>query len=75
LYKFFRYFLKYSNVSIMYPDRQKDWYGLKNSHLDDMKSKWVQLVITVDNWITSIEEAKYAKEIWIDLIITDHHQP
>ena len=24
LYKFFRYFLKYSNVSIMYPDRQKD---------------------------------------------------
>lgn len=75
LYKFFRYFLKYSNVSIMYPDRQKDWYGLRNYHLDEMKSKWVQLVITVDNWITSIEEAKYAKEIWIDLLITDHHQP
>ena len=75
LYKFFRYFLKHNNVSIMYPNRQKDWYWLRNYHLDEMKGKWVQLVITVDNWITSIEEAKYAKEIWIDLIITDHHQP
>ena len=75
LYKFFHYFLKYPHVSIMYPDRHKDWYGLRNYHLDEMKKKWVDLVITVDNWITSIEEAKYAKEIWIDLIITDHHQP
>ena len=75
LYKFFRYFLQYSSVSIMYPDRQKDWYWLRNYHLVEMKSKWVQLVITVDNGITSVEEAKYAKEIWIDLLITDHHQP
>jgi len=75
LYKFIHYFLKYSQVSIMYPDRQKDWYWLRNYHLDEMKSKWVDLVITVDNGITSIEEAKYAKQIWIDLLITDHHQP
>ena len=29
----------------------------------------------MDNGITSIEEAKYAKKILIDLLITDHHQP
>ena len=75
LYKFFRYFLQYPSVSIMYPDRQKDGYWLRNYHLDEMKSKWVQLVITVDNWVTSIEEAMYARQIWIDLLITDHHQP
>ena len=75
LYKFIHYFLKYSQVSIMYPDRQKDWYWLRDYHLDEMKEKGVKLVITVDNWITSIEEAKYAKQIWLDLIITDHHQP
>lgn len=75
LYKFFRYFLQYPSVSIMYPDRQKDGYWLRNYHLDEMKSKWVQLVITVDNGVTSIEEARYAKQIWIDLLITDHHQP
>ena len=39
LYKFFRYFLKYPYVSIMYPDRHKDGYGLRNYHLDEMKSK------------------------------------
>ena len=75
LYKFLRYFLNYSNVSIMYPDRHKDWYWLRNYHLDEMKKKWLQLVITVDNGVTSIDEAKYAKKIWIDLLITDHHQP
>ncbi|MCR5412540.1 MAG: hypothetical protein K6E76_06260 [Patescibacteria group bacterium] len=30
--------------------------------------------MTVDNGITSLEEAKYAKTINLDLIITDHHQ-
>lgn len=75
LYKFFHYYLKYSHVSIMYPDRQKDGYWMRTYHLDEMKFKGVKLVITVDNWITSIDEAKYAKAIWLDLIITDHHQP
>jgi single-stranded-DNA-specific exonuclease len=75
LYKFFKYFLKYSEVSIMYPSRKEDGYGLKVKHLEEMKEKGVKLVITVDNGITSIEEAFYAKTIGIDLIITDHHHP
>ena len=63
LFKFFTKFLKYRNISIMYPDRIEEWYGIKNSHLDEMKEKWVSLVITVDNWITNIQEVEYAKEI------------
>ena len=39
-----------------------------------MKSEGVQLIITVDNGITSIEEARYAKELGMEMIITDHHQ-
>jgi single-stranded-DNA-specific exonuclease len=31
------------------------------------------LIITVDNGITAIEEAKHAKDIGIDIIVTDHH--
>jgi len=34
----------------------------------------VNLIITVDNGIASLQEAIYAKEQGIDLIITDHHQ-
>lgn len=73
VYRFITRFLGYSNISVMYPDRLQDGYGLKNKHLDEMKKKGVQLVITVDNGITSVNEAQYAKEIGIDLVITDHH--
>lgn len=43
--------------------------------MDQMKEKGVDLVITVDNGITAIEESLHAQEIGLDLIITDHHQP
>ena len=74
LFKFLVKYVWYKNVSIMYPDRLKDGYGMKNKHLDIMKEKWIDLTITVDNGITSVWEAAYAKEIWIDMIITDHHK-
>lgn len=74
LYEFITKFLKYKNVSIQYPDRIKEWYGIKKQHIDDIKQKWVDLIITVDNGIASLQEAIYAKEQGIDLIITDHHQ-
>lgn len=73
LYVFFTKFLQYDNVSIMYPNRLEDGYGLKCKHVDMMKEKQVDLIITVDNGITSITEAAYAKEMGITLIITDHH--
>ena len=73
LYEFFTKFLNYKQISIMYPDRLKDGYGLKNIHVDMMKEKNIDLIITVDNGITSVQEAAYVKELWMDLIITDHH--
>ncbi|RAL55682.1 single-stranded-DNA-specific exonuclease RecJ [SR1 bacterium human oral taxon HOT-345] len=73
VYKFISYFLGYKNISIRYPNRVEDGYGLKNKHLDAMKNEGVQLIITVDNGIASVEEAKYAKELGIDMVVTDHH--
>jgi len=67
-------FLNYKNVSIRLPSRE-DGYGIRGFHLDELKEKNVSLVITVDNGITAVEEAEYAKKIWLDLIITDHHTP
>lgn len=74
LYKFFTKFLNYPNVSIQYPDRILDGYGMKKKHIDDIRAKGVNLIITVDNGISSLEEVAYAKEQGIDMIITDHHQ-
>ena len=74
IYTFVTKFLGYKKISIRLPNRLKDWYWIKDHHLDKMKEVWVSVVITVDNWITSIQEAEYAKSIWLDLIITDHHK-
>lgn len=52
----------------------KDGYGIKNHHLDEIKELGCSLVITVDNGITARAEAKYAQEIGLNMIITDHHK-
>ena len=50
-------------------------YGLTRSALESLASKGFKLVITVDNGISAVEEARCAKELGLDLIITDHHLP
>lgn len=75
LYSFFRDYVGYHHISIRLPHRVKDGYGIKKHHLDEIKTTGATLVITVDNGITAIEEALYAKQLGIDLIITDHHKP
>lgn len=57
------------------PHREKEGYGLSEFGLDKALEKGAKLVITVDNGIVALEQAKYAKKIGIDLIITDHHLP
>lgn len=75
MYDFFRVFLQYNNISVQLPHRVEDGYGIKSYHLDQMKEKGIELVITVDNGITAVAEALHAKEIGLDVVITDHHQP
>lgn len=60
-------------ASYRLPHREKDWYGLKNYFIDEAHELWVKLFITVDCWTRDIDVVKYAKEKWIDVIITDHH--
>lgn len=60
-------------ASYRIPHRVKDGYGMKKYFMDELASIWVNLVITVDCWTRDIEVVKYAKILWIDIIITDHH--
>lgn len=60
-------------VSYRLPHRVKDWYGLKPYFFDDLLQNNVKLVITVDCGTRDIEAINRAQELWIDLIITDHH--
>lgn len=57
------------------PHREKEGYGLSREGLDFAKEKRAKLIITVDHGIVAFDQAKYAKKIGLDLIITDHHAP
>jgi single-stranded-DNA-specific exonuclease len=57
------------------PDRLKDGYGLQPETFDRLRADGVQLVISVDCGIRAIDAARRARELAIDLIITDHHEP
>ena len=57
------------------PHREKEGYGLSKTGLEFARDSGATLVITVDNGIVAIEQAKFAREIGLDLIITDHHTP
>ena len=56
------------------PRRVEDGYGLGREPLRTLRERGVSLVITVDCGITGVEEARYAGEIGLDLVITDHHE-
>jgi single-stranded-DNA-specific exonuclease len=57
------------------PNRFDEGYGLNNEALDNLRERSVNLVVTVDCGVRSIEEANHAKTLGLDLIITDHHHP
>jgi single-stranded-DNA-specific exonuclease len=64
-----------ANVRHYIPNRFDEGYGLNIDALDSLKAEGVKLVITVDCGIRSPNEALHAREIGLDLIISDHHHP
>ena len=62
-------------VKCMLPSREGDGYGLSRNAIQSIHDKGYQLIVTVDNGISAVEEAEFAAELGIDLIITDHHLP
>lgn len=72
LYRYFKRIGLHSQYFI--PERLRDGYGMSEATLRALKQKNVELIITVDNGMTAIEESKLLRTLGIDLIITDHHQ-
>ena len=57
------------------PERLRDGYGLQPAAIDRLHAEGVALVISVDCGIRGADAALRARELGIDLIITDHHEP
>lgn len=61
------------NVDFVIPDRVKDGYGINYKIVEEAHEDGVKVIITCDNGIAAIDVVKFAKEIGMTVIVTDHH--
>lgn len=62
------------NISIFFPNREKDGYGITKRALEQLKGLAPALFVTVDLGISNFEEVKIAKKMGFEIIVVDHHQ-
>jgi len=63
------------NLTWYIPSRFSEGYGVNMAAVEKLASDGVDLIITVDCGITSVEEVEKAKELGMKVLITDHHKP
>ena len=57
------------------PNRLDEGYGLNSNAIKEIADDGYNLIITVDCGISGIDEIKYAYELGMEVIVTDHHEP
>ena len=57
------------------PSRFEEGYGLAPETIEQLAEDGVDLVLTVDCGITAVDEVARARELGLDVIVTDHHRP
>ena len=69
-------FFQDREISIDYyiPNRIEEGYGLNKEAIKHIAKNGYQFILTVDCGITSVEEVALAKELGVDIVITDHHE-
>jgi len=63
------------NVRHFVPHRHRDGYGLQAATIERLHADGARLIVSVDCGIRATEAALRARELGVDLIITDHHEP
>ena len=64
-----------ADVSWYLPSRFEEGYGLSRETLSRLAEEGVGLVVTVDCGITAVEEVAHARELGLEVVVTDHHRP
>lgn len=65
--------MKIRNIEILCPGRYSDGYGIKPSIVEQFAG--TDLLVLCDNGIAAIEAVDLAREMGMDVIILDHHDP
>src|SRR5438105_13189321 len=64
-----------ADVSWHLPSRFEEGYGVSGATLERLAEEGCGLVLTVDCGITAVDEVRRARELGLDVIVTDHHRP
>jgi single-stranded-DNA-specific exonuclease len=64
-----------SNLDYLVPNRFEDGYGLSPEVVDQAHARGAQLIVTVDNGISSHSGVEHARTLGIPVVVTDHHLP
>lgn len=62
------------NLEYYIPSRIEEGYGLNKVAVQTIRNNGTALLITVDTGTTAVEEIEYAKQIGLDVVVTDHHE-
>ncbi len=63
------------NVDYLVPNRFEDGYGLSPEVVDQAIERGAEMIMTVDNGVSSLEGVRYAKQKGLQVVVTDHHLP
>lgn len=65
----------YPNIEFYIPDRFSEGYGVNSNAINQIRKEGASLLFTLDCGIKSVEEIALAKQLGMDVIICDHHEP
>ncbi|HEX8833961.1 MAG TPA: single-stranded-DNA-specific exonuclease RecJ, partial [Abditibacteriaceae bacterium] len=64
-----------ANVEYKIPERKGEGYGMNVAAIEEAHANGITFILTADCGIRDLEPARRARELGIDLVITDHHEP
>ena len=62
------------NVDYFVPNRLDDGYGLNNDALTKLADRGAQMIVTVDCGVASVDEVRHARQLGLQVVVTDHHE-
>ena len=62
------------NVTTQIPNRMTDGYGINEHLIEQANEHGIDTIITCDNGIAAIAEIKFAKQLGMTVLVTDHHE-
>lgn len=62
-----------ANYSYYIPNREEEGYGMHSGRIQKLHEEGYEVILTCDNGISAFEQVELAKELGMEVVITDHH--